>query len=197
MGSQDLRKDMTVLVKMIRKLGNKICDKGTYEERDRKHLFIKFQYQTKPFRQGYPRTPGGQSSVRRAYADTYKNLLKIGIKDNRFRIRYLTGVDDVDNMISEMFSLLDTIPTTIRDDVSQSVRLYLKEVDKLSPNHTKPYKKKISYVMKTGKKVSYEKCFVFGRKLAPNGKLVDGYISVREGIYLEALHFWQNIKRSK
>ena len=197
MGSQDLRKDMNVLVKMIRKLGNKMCDKGTYKEREGKHLFIKFQYQTKPFRQGYPRTPGGQSSVRRAYADTYKNLLKIGIKDNRFRIRYLTGVDDVDNMISEMFSLLDTIPTTIRDDVSQSVRLYLKEVDKLSPNHTKPYKKKISYVMKTGKKVSYEKCFVFGRKLAPNGKLVDGYISVREGIYLEALHFWQNIKRSK
>ncbi len=197
MGSQDLRKDMNVLVKMIRKLGNKMCDKGTYEERDRKHLFIKFQYQTKPFRQGYPRTPGGQSSVRRAYADTYKQLLKIGIQDNRFRIRYLTGVDDVDNMISEMFSLLDTFPTTIRDDVSQSVRLYLKEVDILSPNHTKPYKKKISYVMKTGKKVSYEKCFVFGRKLAPNGKLVDGFISVREGIYLEALHFWQNIKRSK
>ena len=37
MGSQDLRKDMNVLVKMIRKLGNKMCDKGTYKEREGKH----------------------------------------------------------------------------------------------------------------------------------------------------------------
>ena len=194
----NLKKDMKVLVNMVTKLGEKVADEGTFLKREGKHIFIKFQYQTKPFRQPYSRSPSDPNSVRNAYAATYRQLLKVGIKDNRFRLRYITGVDDVDNMIAEMFSLLDTIPTTIRDDISQSVRLYLKEVDKLHPNRTKPYKKKISYVTKTGKKVSYYRYYVFGRKLTPYGAgLTDGFVSAREGTYLEALHFWNKIRRSK
>ena len=197
MAKTDYKKDIQKLVKMITKLGKKVADDGTFVKRPGKHIFIKFDVGKKPFRKSYSSSPSTWSSVKKAYADTRRQLLSLGIVDSRFSVRFITTIDDVDETIGEMFSLLDTIPTTIRDDISQSVRLYLKEVDKLHPNRTKPYKKKISYVTKTGKKVSYYRYYVFGRKLTPYGAgLTDGFVSAREGTYLEALHFWNKIRRS-
>ena len=38
------RKDINTLIKLSRKLGESICDQGTYEERQSKHLIMKWKY---------------------------------------------------------------------------------------------------------------------------------------------------------
>ena len=196
MGNTSYKKEIQKLIKMIRKVGKKVADKGTYEERKTKHLLIKFDVGKKPFRKSYPSTPSSWSSVKKAYADTRRQLLSLGIVDSRFSVRMSTGIDETDEILGDMFSLLDTI-IPVSDEPSPSVRLYLNEIEKLNPTRTKPYKKKISYRTKTGKNVSYEKYFVFGSKLGVYGGPIDSFVEVREDTFVEALIMWKEINRSK
>jgi hypothetical protein len=196
MGNTSYKKEIQKLIKMIRKVGKKVADKGTYEERKTKHLLIKFDVGKKPFRKSYPSTPSSWSSVKKAYADTRRQLLSLGIVDSRFSVRMSTGIDETDEILGDMFSLLDTI-IPVSDEPSPSVRLYLNEIEKLNPTRTKPYKKKISYRTKTGKNVSYEKYFVFGSKLGVYGRPIDSFVEVREDTFVEALIMWKEINRSK
>ena len=190
MAKTNYKKDIQKLVKMIRKVGNKVADKGSYKERMGKHLIIRFSISNKLFSQTIPTTPGSSTSVKKTYADTRRNLLSLGIVDTRFSVRMSTGIDETDEILGDMFFLLDTINPVI-DEPSPSERLYLNEVEKLNPTRTKPYKKKI------GKNVSYEKYFVFGSKLGVYGRPIDSFVEVRENTFVEALMLWKEINRSK
>jgi len=196
MAKSDYKKDIQKLIKMIRKVGKKVADKGSYKERMGKHLIIRFSISNKLFSQTIPTTPGSSTSVKKTYADTRRNLLSLGIVDTRFSVRMSTGIDETDEILGDMFFLLDTI-NPVSDEPSPSERLYLNEVEKLNPTRTKPYKKKISYTTKTGKNVSYEKYFVFGSKLGVYGRPIDSFVEVRENTFVEALMLWKEINRSK
>ena len=196
MAKSDYKKDIQKLTKMIRKVGKKVADKGTYKERMGKHLVIRFYISNKLFSQTISTTPGASTSVKKTYADTRRNLLSLGIVDARFSVRMSTGIDETDEILGDMFFLLDTI-NPVSDEPSPSVRLYLNEVEKLNPTRTKPYKKKISYITKTRKEVGYDRYYVFGRKLGPYGIPTDGFVSVRKDTFVEALILWKGINRSK
>ena len=47
-------KDINTLIKLSRKLGECICDKGTFEERQSKHLIMKWKYKGNTFAHTFP-----------------------------------------------------------------------------------------------------------------------------------------------
>ena len=74
MAKTDYKKDMNVLVKGVKKLGRKVCDKDTYDQRQKKHLIIQFRYQGRMFHHPFPTSPGSYSSVKNNYADVRKTM---------------------------------------------------------------------------------------------------------------------------
>lgn len=197
MAKTDYKKDIKNLVKIVRKLGRKSCDRGTYDEREKKHLVIEFLYKTKRFWHSFPLTPSSFTSVKKNYAAVKRKLNDIGLDHPKgIDVRMSKGIDELDGILRDIHDLLDSV-IPHREETSPSVRLYLNEVEKLNPTRTKPYKKKISYITKTRKEVGYDRYYVFGRKLGPYGIPTDGFVSVRKDTFVEALMLWKEINRSK
>ena len=48
------RKDINTLIKLTRKLGESICDEGTYEERQSKHFIMQWKYKGNTFAHTFP-----------------------------------------------------------------------------------------------------------------------------------------------
>ena len=65
MGNTSYKKDIQKLIKMIRKVGKKVADKGTYKERMGKHLVIRFYLSNKLFSQTISITPGSYTAVKK------------------------------------------------------------------------------------------------------------------------------------
>jgi hypothetical protein len=71
-------KDINTLIQLSRKLGESICDKGTFEERQSKHLIMKWKYQGKAFAHTFPRS-SKILSTNHQYSQMRKNLRASGL----------------------------------------------------------------------------------------------------------------------
>ena len=133
------------------------------------------------------------------YADVKRKLKVIGLSSSKLDVRMSTGIDELDGILRDIHDLFDSVIPD-RDETSPADGLYFDDVDKLHPTRTKPYKKKVSYVSKKGlrkgKEITYDRYYVFGRKLDRFGRVIDGFVSVRENTFVEALTIWKQIRRS-
>jgi len=73
------RKDINTLIKLSRKLGESICDQGTYEERQSKHLVMKWKYKGNTFVHTFPGS-SKTSPINYQYSQMRKNLRATGLK---------------------------------------------------------------------------------------------------------------------
>ncbi len=64
-------KDINILIRLSKKLGESICDEGTYEERQTKFLTLKWKYKGKEFSHKFPGSP---KSLNYEYAQMRKKL---------------------------------------------------------------------------------------------------------------------------
>ena len=73
------RKDINTLIKLSRKLGESICDQGTYEERQSKHLIMKWKYKGNNFVHTFPDS-SKILSINHQYSQMRKNLRASGLQ---------------------------------------------------------------------------------------------------------------------
>ena len=71
-------KDIEKLIKILRNLGNSICDVGTYEERQTKYLVVKWKYKGNTFAQKFPDSLK-TTSLNYQYSQLRKNLRAFGL----------------------------------------------------------------------------------------------------------------------
>ena len=72
-------KDIHILIRLCRKLGESICDKGTFEERQSKYLIMKWKYKGNAFAHKFPGSLK-TSSINHQYSQMRKNLRASGLK---------------------------------------------------------------------------------------------------------------------
>ena len=101
------RKDINTLIKLSRKLGESICDQGTYEERQSKHLIMKWKYKGNTFVHTFP-GPSKTSSVNYQYSQMRKNLRAAGLKPpSEFTTRLISSVEQQE-LLEELWVHLGT-----------------------------------------------------------------------------------------
>ena len=71
-------KDIEKLIKLLRNLGNSICDAGTYEERQTKYLVVKWKYKGNTFAHKFPDSLK-TTSLNYQYSQLRKNLRAFGL----------------------------------------------------------------------------------------------------------------------
>ena len=71
-------KDINTLIRLSRKLGRSISDEGTFEERQTKHLIIKWKYKGSTFTHKFPSTTKS-ISLNYQYSQLRKNLRASGL----------------------------------------------------------------------------------------------------------------------
>jgi hypothetical protein len=71
-------KDINTLIKLSRKLGESICDKGTFEERQSKHLIMRWEYKGNIFAHTFSSLSKTQS-INRQHSQMRKNLRASGL----------------------------------------------------------------------------------------------------------------------
>ena len=87
------RKDIDILIKLSRKLGESICDQGTFEEQQSKHLIIRWKYKGKIFTHTFPGS-SKKSTINRQYSQMRKNLRASGLKPpSEFAARVIGSVE--------------------------------------------------------------------------------------------------------
>ena len=101
------RKDINTLIKLFRKLGENICDKGTFEERQSKHLIMKWKYKGNTFVHTFP-SASKTSSINHQYSQMRKNLRASGLQPpNEFTTRLLGSVEQQE-LLQELWTHLGT-----------------------------------------------------------------------------------------
>ena len=101
------KKEINTLIKLSRKLGESICDQGTFEERQSKHLIMKWKYKGNTFAHTFP---GSQkiSPINHQYSQMRKNLRASGLKPpNEFTTRLLGSVEQQE-LLQELWAHLGT-----------------------------------------------------------------------------------------
>ena len=71
-------KDIKTLIDLSRNLGKSICDEGTFEERQTKHLIFKWKYRGNTFTHKFPYSLKS-TSLNYQYSQLRKNLRAIGL----------------------------------------------------------------------------------------------------------------------
>ena len=110
--SRDLAKDMKVLLKLVRKLGKKVADEGTFMERKTKHTTISWKTNGKSFIFVIPVSPSSYRGVKDMFGRVRTQLTEIGIKPpQKFSMRLepsLTNDErEIQEIGEEIYSLLD------------------------------------------------------------------------------------------
>jgi len=86
-------KDINTLIKLSRKLGESICDQGTFEERQSKHHIMKWKYKGCTFSHAFPGS-SKTSSINHQYSQMRKNLRASGLKPpNEFNMSLIGSVE--------------------------------------------------------------------------------------------------------
>ena len=101
------KKEVNTLIKLARKLGERICDQGTFEERQSKHLIMKWKYKGNTFAHTFP---GSQkiSPINHQYSQMRKNLRASGLKPpNELTTRLLDSVEQQE-LLQELWAHLGT-----------------------------------------------------------------------------------------
>ncbi len=86
-------KDINTLIKLSRKLGENICDAGTYEEHKSKYHVMKWMYKGNAFAHKFPGT-NKTSTLNHQYSQMRKNLRASGLGPfNEFASRITVSVE--------------------------------------------------------------------------------------------------------
>ena len=112
MSNRDLAKDMKILLKLLRKLGKKVADEGTFMERKTKHSTISWQTNGKPFIFVIPVSPSSYHGVIDMFGRVRRQLKELGIEPpQQFNMRLeptLTSDErEIQEIGEEIYSLLD------------------------------------------------------------------------------------------
>jgi len=101
------RKDINTLIKLSRKLGESICDKGTFEEQQSKYLIMKWKYKGYAFVHKFP----GRlktTSINHQYSQMRKNLRASGLEPpSEFTARSIGSVEQQE-LLEELWVHLGT-----------------------------------------------------------------------------------------
>ena len=101
------RKDINILIKLSRKLGESICDKGTFEERQSKYLIMKWKYKGNTFSHAFPNA-SKTSSIIHQYSQMRKNLRASGLEPpSEFATRSIGSVEQQE-LLEELWVHLGT-----------------------------------------------------------------------------------------
>ena len=86
-------KDINTLIKLSRKLGESICDKGTFEERQSKYLIMKWKYKGNTFAHTFP-SSSKTASTNHQYSQMRKNLRASGLEPpSEFTTRLIRPIE--------------------------------------------------------------------------------------------------------
>ena len=101
------KKEFNTLIKLSRKLGENICDKGTFEERKSKHLVMKWKYKGNAFTHTFPAS-SKISSINHQYSKMRKNLRASGLEPpSKFTTRLIGSVEQQE-LLEELWVHLGT-----------------------------------------------------------------------------------------
>ncbi|MBT3185635.1 MAG: hypothetical protein HOG63_07235 [Nitrospina sp.] len=101
------KKDIHTLIRLARKCGESVCDKGTFEERQTKFLVMKWKYQGCAFAHKFP---GSQkrSTLNHQYSQMRKNLRASGLgPPNEFSEKFMGSVEQRE-LLEELWLHLGT-----------------------------------------------------------------------------------------
>ena len=101
------RKDINTLIKLSRKLGESICDKGTFEERQSKYHIMKWKYKGNAFTHKFP-SPLKKSTINHQYSQMRKNLRAIGLGTPSEFAKRLIGSVEQQELLEELWVHLGT-----------------------------------------------------------------------------------------
>ena len=101
------KKDINTLINLSRKLGESICDEGTFEERQSKYLIMKWKYKGNVFAHKFPGS-AKTSSLNRQYSQMRKNLRAGGLEPpSEFTTRSMDSVEQ-QKLLEELWVHLGT-----------------------------------------------------------------------------------------
>tara|TARA_B100000470_G_scaffold126831_1_gene98079 strand:- start:209 stop:598 length:390 start_codon:yes stop_codon:yes gene_type:complete len=100
-------KDINTLIRLSRKLGRSICDEGTFEERQTKHLIIKWKYKGSTFTHKFPGTTKS-ISLNYQYSQLRKNLRASGLGPPDKGTKRPIGSDEQEELLRELWVYLGT-----------------------------------------------------------------------------------------
>jgi hypothetical protein len=101
------RKDLDTLIKLSRKLGKSICDKGTFEERQSKYLVMTWQYKGNTFAHKFPGTLKVKS-INHQYSQMRKNLRASGLEPPSELFAKFIGSVEQQELLEELWDHLGT-----------------------------------------------------------------------------------------
>ena len=100
-------KDINTLIRLSRKLGRSISDEGTFEERQTKHLIIKWMYKGSTFTHKFPSTKKS-TSLNYQYSQLRKNLRASGLGPPDQGTKRPIGSDQQEELLRELWLYLGT-----------------------------------------------------------------------------------------
>ena len=101
------KKEVNTLIKLSRKLGKSICDQGTFEERQSKHLIMKWKYKGNAFAHKFP-SSSKIASINHQYSQMRKNLRASGLKPPSEFTTSLIGSVEQQELLEELWIHLGT-----------------------------------------------------------------------------------------
>jgi len=107
MGNTMCEKDINHLIKLCRKLGECICDKGTFEERQTRNLIIKWTYKGNAFVHKFS-DPEKSLLLNRQYSQMRKNLRACGLGPPREFVSGSIGTIEQEELLEELWVHLGT-----------------------------------------------------------------------------------------
>ncbi len=100
-------KDINTLIKLARKLGESVCDAGTYEERKSKYLVMKWLYKGNAFVHKFPGT-NKTSTRNHQYSQMRKNLRASGLGPSNEFTSGITSSEEHKKLLTELWLHLGT-----------------------------------------------------------------------------------------
>jgi hypothetical protein len=100
-------KDINTLIKLTRKLGESICDAGTYEEHKSKYFVMKWKYKGNAFAHKFPGT-NKTSTPNHQYSQMRKNLRANGLGPPSEPASRITSSEEHQKLLAELWLHLGT-----------------------------------------------------------------------------------------
>ena len=100
-------KDINTIIRLSRKLGRSICDEGTFEEQQTKHLIIKWKHKGSTFTHKFPSTTKS-ISLNYQISQLRKNLRASGLGPPDQSSKRPIGSDEQEELLRELWLYLGT-----------------------------------------------------------------------------------------
>jgi hypothetical protein len=100
-------KDINTLIKLARKLGESVCDAGTFEEHKSKYFVMKWMYKGNAFAHKFPGT-NKASTLNHQYSQMRKNLRASGLGPPNDFASGITSFEEHQKLLTELWLHLGT-----------------------------------------------------------------------------------------